>query len=106
LKGPDCKNGVRCRGLRQQLQGKIGIKDPDTRWQLRLRIEKMSHEIFRGKIAKQDVGTYSGLRRIRKWALWTGRPPLGGGERVWSDSWICGSTGHTMSYSPQLWERE
>jgi hypothetical protein len=32
-------------------------------------------EIFGGKIAKQVVGTSSGLRRIRKWALWRGRPP-------------------------------
>jgi hypothetical protein len=28
LKGPECKNGVRYRGLRQQFQGKTGIKDP------------------------------------------------------------------------------
>jgi hypothetical protein len=75
LKGPECKNGVRYRGLRQQLQGKIGIKDPDTRRQLRLRIQKMSDEIFRRKIAKQVVGTSSGLQKIRNWTLWRGRLP-------------------------------
>jgi hypothetical protein len=40
VKGPECKNGVRYRGLRQQFQGKTGIKDPRTRWQLRLKKER------------------------------------------------------------------
>jgi hypothetical protein len=75
FKGPECKNGVRYRCLRQQLQGKNGIKDRDTRRQLRLRIEKTSNDIFRGKIAKQVVINSSGLRKIRKWTLWRGRPP-------------------------------
>jgi hypothetical protein len=63
LNSPECKNGVRYQGLRQQLQGKIGIKDPDTRRQLHLRIEKMSNEIFRRKIANQAVGTPRVLQR-------------------------------------------
>jgi hypothetical protein len=70
VKGPECNNGIRYQGLRQQLQGKIGIKDPNTRRQLHLRIEKMSHEIFRGKIANQVVGTPRGLKRTMDWILW------------------------------------
>jgi hypothetical protein len=73
-KGLEYNSGLRDRGLRRQLQVKIVIKDPCTRRQLRLRIEKTSGEIFRGKIAKQVVGTSSGLRRIRKWTLWSGQP--------------------------------
>jgi hypothetical protein len=74
LKGPECKNGIRYGDVRQQLRGKIGIKDPSTRRQLRLRIKKTSDEIFRGEIAKQVVGT-SELRRMKKWTLWRGRHP-------------------------------
>jgi hypothetical protein len=36
----------------------------------------MLDEIFRGKIAKQVVGTSSGLRRMMDWSLWSGLPPL------------------------------
>jgi hypothetical protein len=38
-------------------------------------LNKKLYEIFRGRIAKQIVGTTSGLRKIRKWTLWRGRPP-------------------------------
>jgi hypothetical protein len=38
-------------------------------------LNKKLYEIFRGRIAKQIVGTLSGLRRIRNWTLWRGRPP-------------------------------
>jgi hypothetical protein len=79
--GPECKNGIRNRGLRQQLRSETGIKDPGARRQLRPRIEKMLYEIFRGRIAKQVVGTPSGLRKIRKWTLWRDSP-LRNGERV------------------------
>jgi hypothetical protein len=75
LKGPECKNGIRDRGIRQQLCSETGIKDPGTRRQLRPRIEKMSDEIFRGKIANQVVGTPRGLQRTMHWILWRVRPP-------------------------------
>jgi hypothetical protein len=76
LKGPECKNGIRDRGLRQQLRSETGIKDPGARRQLRPGIEKMSDEIFRGKIANQVVGTPGGLQRTMDWILWRIRPPL------------------------------
>jgi hypothetical protein len=77
-KGQECKNGVMDRGLRQQLQVKIVIKDADTRWQLRLSIKRTSDGIY-GKtigieIVKRAVGISSGLRRLRSWALRRGRP--------------------------------
>jgi hypothetical protein len=37
-------------------------------------LNKNLYEIFRGRIAKIVVGTPSGLRRIRNWTLWRGRP--------------------------------
>jgi hypothetical protein len=73
--GLKCKNGIRNRGLRQQLRSETGIKDPDARQQLRPRIEKMLYEIFRGRIAKQVVITPNGLQKIRKWTLWREQPP-------------------------------
>jgi hypothetical protein len=36
--GPECNNGIRDRCLNQKLQGRIGIKDPDPKLQLCLRI--------------------------------------------------------------------
>jgi hypothetical protein len=36
---------------------------------------KILYAIFRGKVAKQVVGTCRRLRRIKKWTLWRGRPP-------------------------------
>jgi hypothetical protein len=62
------------KNLRMHHEGKSGIKYPGTRWQRLPRIEEMLDEIFRGKIAKQVVGTPNGLRKIRKWTLWRGRP--------------------------------
>jgi hypothetical protein len=38
-------------------------------------LNKKLYEIFRGRMAKQIVGTPSGLRKIIKWTLWRGRPP-------------------------------
>jgi hypothetical protein len=91
--GPLWKN------LRMHHEGKSGIKDPGTRWQLCPRIEKMLGEIFRGKIAKQVVRTPNRLWKLRKWTLWRGRPPLKRKkrDRVWSKSRISGNTGHSMS---------
>jgi hypothetical protein len=44
-KCPECKNGIRDRGLRQQLQGRMRIKNPGTRRQLHLKIEGTSDRI-------------------------------------------------------------
>jgi hypothetical protein len=48
LKGPECKNGVRYQGLRQQFQGKPRIKDPRTRWQLHLKEERTTMNGIKG----------------------------------------------------------
>jgi hypothetical protein len=47
LKGPECNNGIRDQGLRQQLQGKMRIKNPGTRRHLRLNIKRTSDRINR-----------------------------------------------------------
>jgi hypothetical protein len=89
--GPECNNGIRDRGWRQQLRGSKRMKDLGGRRPLCLRKERATRngiggwssgrlkktvsEIFRGKIARQVVGTSSGLRRMMDWALWRGRPP-------------------------------
>jgi hypothetical protein len=99
-KGPECKNAIRDRGLRLQLRGSKRIKDLGGRLPLCLRKERATtngigwwssgqrshvgsgetlnktlYEIFRGKTAKQVVGTFGGLRRMMDWTLWRGRPP-------------------------------
>jgi hypothetical protein len=99
-KGLVCNNGIRDQGLREQLRGRMRISDQCGRQPPYLRKEKTTtngikwcnagqrshlgsegtinkklYEIFRGRIAKQIVGTPSGLRKIRKWTLWRGRPP-------------------------------
>jgi hypothetical protein len=59
--------------------------------------------------AKQIVGTPSGLRKIRKWTLWRGRPPpKRKKEFVYGvRAGQCGRTGHSMSNSPTfVCERE
>jgi hypothetical protein len=70
LKGPECKNGIRYRGLREQFQGKIGIKDLRTRWQLHLKSErttsKFDRKAFGLEFVKRANGMSSGLRKIRK----------------------------------------
>jgi hypothetical protein len=88
------------RGLREQLRGRMGISDQCGGQPPYLRKEKTTtngigwwseehrshqgseratnkklYENFRGRIARQIVGNPSGLRRIRKWTLWRGRPP-------------------------------
>jgi hypothetical protein len=44
-KGPECNNGIRDQGLRQQLRGSKRIKNQGTRRQLRLKIEMTSVEL-------------------------------------------------------------
>jgi hypothetical protein len=57
-------NASRNRGFKEQLR--FG-NERTTSWVCRTTIGM--------KMAKQVVGTSSGLRRIRKWVLWRGRPP-------------------------------
>jgi hypothetical protein len=79
-KGPECNNGIRDRGLRQQLRGSKRIKNPGIRQQLRLKIERTSDgfdkEAFRLEFVKRAAGMFSGLQKIRNWRVWRGRPPL------------------------------
>jgi hypothetical protein len=73
LKGPECKNDVRYRELRQQFQGKTKIQDLRTRRQLRLKSESNSSEFDRKafglEFVKRANGMSNGFRRIRKWNL-------------------------------------
>jgi hypothetical protein len=128
-KGPECNSGIRDRGLRQQLRGRIRISDQCGGQPLYLRkertttngiewwssgqqshvesgvtLKKILYALFRGKVEKQVVGTTRGLRRIKKWTLWREVGPLRNGkrDRARSKSRICGSTGHSRSYSPQF----
>jgi hypothetical protein len=59
--------------------GKIGIEDPDTKRQLRLKTERTSEEIdgkvFEPEFVKRATRMSSGLRNVKDWALWSGRPP-------------------------------
>jgi hypothetical protein len=78
-KGLEYKNGIRNRGLRQQLRSETRIKDLRTRWQLRLKSESKSSEFDRKasrlEFVKRANGMSNGFRKIRKWMLWRGRPP-------------------------------
>jgi hypothetical protein len=94
------KNGLRNRVRKQQLRGRMRISDLCSGQPLYLRKERTTtngiegcsagqrshlgsegtlnknlYEIFKGRIAKQIVGTPSGFRRIRNWTLWRCRPP-------------------------------
>jgi hypothetical protein len=110
-KGPECNNGIRDRGPRQQLRGNKRIENPGIRLQLHLKIKRTSEEFdmkaFRLKITKQVVRISSGLWRMMEWTLWRGRPPLRRRKRGYtlSKSQRCGSTNHSRSYGPPL-ERE
>jgi hypothetical protein len=59
-------------------KGKIGIKNPDPRWQLRLKIERTSEEFDRKafglEFVKRATGKSSGLWKMRNWALCRGWP--------------------------------
>jgi hypothetical protein len=58
---------------------KIGIKDPDTRRQLHLMIERTSEGIdrkaFRLEFVKRATGMFSRLQKVRDWTVWRGRRP-------------------------------
>jgi hypothetical protein len=67
---------------------KMGIKDPGTRRQLRLKIERTSdgfqRKAFGVAFVKRATGMSSGLRRVRNWTFWRGRPPLEREIRNWT----------------------
>jgi hypothetical protein len=79
LKNPKCKSGISDIGVKRQLRGKMGIKEPRTRWQLRLKSERTISEFARYdfglEFIKQANDMSSRLQRIRIWTLWRGRPP-------------------------------
>jgi hypothetical protein len=60
---PERKNWIRYRGLRQQLRSKKEFS-------------QTLRETPRRKFVKRIVGSSAGLRKIRDWTLWRGRPPL------------------------------
>jgi hypothetical protein len=66
--GPEGNNGIGGRGLNQKLQGRIGIKDPHAKLQLRLRIEQMSDgidvKIFRLENEKPQAESFMPLRKM------------------------------------------
>jgi hypothetical protein len=92
-KGPECKNGIRNWGLRQQLQGSKWIKNLGSRRPLHPRkekaianvtgwssgqrshlgsrgtLKKVLYEIFRGKKVKQIAGSYVASQKIKDWTL-------------------------------------
>jgi hypothetical protein len=55
---------------------KMGRRNPDTRWQLHLKIKRTSEGInkkaFGLELMKKATVMSSGLRKIRNWALWRG----------------------------------
>jgi hypothetical protein len=63
-KVPECNNGLRNRGLSQQLR--IG-NDRTT--------SVIYRKAIRLKIVKRVLGISSVFRKTRKWSLWRGRPP-------------------------------
>jgi hypothetical protein len=80
-KGPECKNGIRHRVLKQQ-RGSERKKDPGDRRPIYMRKKRIISIIYRNtlelEIVRRAVGISSGLRKIRKlrkWAFWRGRPP-------------------------------
>jgi hypothetical protein len=77
--GSQCNSGIGGRGLKQKLQGRIGIKNPDAILQMRLRIEQTSDGInvkhFRLQNKKRTAESLMVLRKMKKWTLWKGRPP-------------------------------
>jgi hypothetical protein len=78
-KGSQCNNGIGGRGLKQKLQGRIGIKDPDDILQMSLRIEQTSNGIdvkhFRLQNENRTAESLMALRKMQKRTLWKGRPP-------------------------------
>jgi hypothetical protein len=77
-----------------------GIRNRDFKEQLRLGSKRTSARIYRKafvlEIVKRAVRISSGLRKVRDWTLWRGRPPPNGKrDCTRSKSRQCGSTGHS-----------
>jgi hypothetical protein len=84
----ECKNGIRNRGLRQELQSKKEFN-------------KTLRETLELEIVKRAMS--SRLRKIKNWTLWRGRAPSEMEKEIaWSRSWKCGSTGHLGWLPPPL----
>jgi hypothetical protein len=80
--GPECNNDTRDRGLRQQLQGSMQIKNPGTRWQLPLKMERTSEEFDRKafglEFVKWVTGISNGLWKMRNCNFVEGSAPSKG----------------------------
>jgi hypothetical protein len=73
---PRIPKGCTCRMKRRKDPAdKIGIEDPDTRRQLRLKIGRNRQEGFRTEVMKRATGMSNGLQKFKDWTLWRGRPP-------------------------------
>jgi hypothetical protein len=77
--GPGCNNGIRDRGQKQQLRGSRKIKDLCEKLPLHFGYKKATNGIYWKtsglEIFKRAVGISGGLRRLKVWTLWRGRPP-------------------------------
>jgi hypothetical protein len=66
----------------------MGIKDPGTRQQLHLKIERtldgFDRKAFGLEFMKRATGMSSGLWEVREWTLWRGLPPLEREIRNWT----------------------
>jgi hypothetical protein len=73
-KDPECKNGIRDRGLKQQQRGSERKKDPGDRRPISVRKKRITSMIYRNtielEIVKRAVGISIGLRKIRKLRKW------------------------------------
>jgi hypothetical protein len=79
-KGPKFKKkSIRDRGLKEQQRGSERIKDQGDRRPIYVRKKRITSMIYRKTIeletVKRALEISSGLRRIRNWTLWRGRPP-------------------------------
>jgi hypothetical protein len=64
----------------------MGIKDPGTRQQLHLKVERTSdgfdRKAFELEFIKRAARMSSRLWKVRNWALWRGQPPPFGEIRI------------------------
>jgi hypothetical protein len=82
-KSPEGNDGLRHRDVKElphlrKGRSTNGIKGWSTGHQSYLgsggTLRMNLYEIFRGILAKQIVGTQSGLRKMKEWTLWRSRP--------------------------------
>jgi hypothetical protein len=73
---PECNNGIRDQGIKQELHSRKRIKDLGDRLPLCPRNERTFGGIYRKTIGldtvKRAVWISSGMRKIKDWTLWTG----------------------------------